>query len=175
MTKHFHLAVLISGAALTVAAASPPPPKDLAPIFQVHYSSMKAAIAARDAKALASLLAPGFVSEDVDSHTEDANAMIRQVSGMPIDPNKASDTVIESVDLAGDTAIVRQRYHMTTTKIASGAPPKSIDLVTWSTDTWINIENTWLIQKTVTNRLEYKVDGRLVAHKDHSAPRPAEH
>jgi hypothetical protein len=48
-----------------------------------------------------------------------------------------------------------------------------VELVTLSTDTWIKSEGTWLMRRTVTNQLDYKIDGRLVAHKDRAGGAPA--
>jgi hypothetical protein len=81
------------------------------------------------------------------------------------DPNKKSKTTLETVSRQGDTALVRQRYDMRTTKAGSDGVQHQIELVALSTDTWVKPQAVWLMQRTVTNELSYFVDGAMVAHK----------
>lgn len=120
---------------------------------------------ARDAMAVASLLAPSFVSIDVSGQSEDASQMIQEVAGLPKDPLKVSTTTLLSVKPVGNTAVVEQRYDMKTTKAAPDGAKRNIELITLSTDTWVNSNGEWLMQKTETEQLDYYVDGRRVAHE----------
>jgi hypothetical protein len=47
-----------------------------------------------------------------------------------------------------------------------GATKQAVELVTLSTDTWIKSGEAWLLRRTVTKQLDYKIDGRLIAHKE---------
>jgi ketosteroid isomerase-like protein len=173
ISRVLYLLTFVLGASMSALAAMTPAERALVKALQARYSDMKAAMDARDAKTIASMLAPGFVSENVEGKTETADAMIREVAALPHDPKRLSDTMIEAAFVSGDTATVTQRYHMTTTKVApDGATPKSIELSTASTDTWISSGNTWLLKQTVTMRLDYSIDGHVVAHKEHPGPSP---
>lgn len=94
--------------------------------------------------------------------------MIQEVAGLPKDPLKVSTTTLLSVKPVGNTAVVEQRYDMKTTKTAPDGAKRNIELITLSTDTWVNSNGEWLMQKTETEQLDYYVDGQRVAHKIHS-------
>ena len=131
---------------------------------------MKTAMAGRDSKAIAALLAPGFVSIDSSGQSETASQMIQEVEGLPKDPLKVSTTTLLSIKVAGSSAVVDQRYDMKTVKTAADGTKANIQLVALSTDTWVNINGAWLLQKTVTNRLDYYKNGQLVMHKVNPQP-----
>ena len=126
---------------------------------------MKTAMAERESKAIAALLAPDFVSIDSSGQSETASQMIQEVDGLPKDPLKVSTTILLSVKVAGNSAVVDQRYDMKTDKTASDGTKTNVQLITLSTDTWVNINGVWLLQKTVTNQLDYCKNGQLVMHK----------
>jgi hypothetical protein len=134
-----------------------------------RYKELKGAMASGDVASIKVILAPGFVSEDVSGNKEDADAMLREVSALQKDPNKVSETTVVSVDRNADTAVAVQRYHMTTSKPTQDGSSKQVDLVTVSKDTWKLVANgSWLISSTITQQLDYKVNGNLVAHKEHA-------
>jgi len=140
-------------------------PDDLKPALQARYDTMKAAMAAHDGSAIAAILAPDFTSVDTSGQTDTAAQMIDGVNRLKSDPNKKSKTTLETVSRQGDTALVRQRYDMRTTKAGSDGVQHQIELVALSTDTCVKPQAVWLMQRTVTNELSYFVDGAMVAHK----------
>lgn len=134
-------------------------------VLEGRYAAMKNCMAAHDARAIAALLAPDFISVDVNGQTEDGARMIQEVIALPTDPNKTSRTTLQSVQVSGDTAVVVQRYDMKTTKISPDGASRNTELVTVSTDTWVKADQTWLIRRTVTEQLDYYVNGQPAAHK----------
>lgn len=137
-------------------------------VFEGRYAAMKSAMADRNPKAIAALLSPDFASEDVSGKTETSEQMIRQVCALPRDPNKISATTVLSVQIAGETASVMQRYHMSTTKATDGAVKQAVELDTLSSDIWVKSNGVWLLRRTATNQLDYKINGRLAVHKERS-------
>jgi hypothetical protein len=131
---------------------------------------MKTAMAERNSKAIAALLAPDFMSIDSSGQSENASEMIQEVDGLQKDPSKVSTTTLLSIKVAGDSAVVDQRYEMRTIKTAADGTKANIQLITLSTDTWVNINGVWLLQKTATNRLDYYKNGLLVLHKVYPQP-----
>jgi hypothetical protein len=75
-----------------------------------------------------------------------------------------STTTLLSVKVAGSTAVVNQRYDMKTVKTAADGSKTNIELISLSTDTWANVNGSWLLQKTVTNQLDYYKNGQLAMH-----------
>ena len=138
--------------------------------FQSRYAAMKTAMGGRDSKAIAALLAPGFVSIDSSGQSETASQMIQEVDGLPKDPLKVSTTTLLSIKVVGSSAVVDQRYDMKTVKTAADGSKVNTQLITFSADTWVNINGVWLLQKTVTNQLDYYRNGQLVVHKVNPQP-----
>jgi Domain of unknown function (DUF4440) len=133
--------------------------------LEKRYAAMKVAIDAKDRQALAAFLAPGFVSVDVDGKSQTAEEMLDQFAKSPKDPNRVSETTLVSVKLGGGVATVSQRYHMTSVRIISDGSRHPTERDTLSTDTWVRSGDTWLLKKTVTEELDYSVDGKKMPHK----------
>jgi hypothetical protein len=127
---------------------------------------MKSAMEARDSDEVAAVLAPSFESVDVSGKTSSAAQMVEQVSTLPEDPRRVSKTTILSAQRDGGTAVVGQRYEMTSTKTQpDGTTDQIVEIVAVSTDTWVDLGGVWLLQRTATDELIYKIDGKVVAHK----------
>lgn len=107
------------------------------------------------------------MSEDTSGKQERRDEVLHQLGALPKDPNKSSETTLLTVERQANTALVLQRYHMTTRKTKPDGSPQDVDLVTDSEDTWLLSGDSWLVAKTVTKKLDYKVNGALVAHKEH--------
>ena len=139
----------------------------LRPVLEGRYTAMKSAMAARDGKAISEILAPDFISEDASGQKENADTMIQGVLALPKDPLKVSNTTILSIKASTESATVDQRYNMKTTKAAPEGNKRDVELIAVSTDTWIKSKDTWLLLRTVTNQMDYFVNGQLLAHKVH--------
>ncbi len=153
---------LIVVMALSAAAADD---SVLRSVLEKRYEAMKAAMADRKPTAIAALLAPDFLSVDVSGHSENAAQMIEEVAGSPNDPLKVSDTTLLSIETSDNTAVVSQRKDKKTTKTGPDGSKRNIELITLSTDTWINSKGVWLIQRTETDQLDYFVNGQTTIHK----------
>ncbi|MEO7326713.1 MAG: nuclear transport factor 2 family protein [Dokdonella sp.] len=161
--------MLMFGANVATATA---PESDLKKIFEGRYAAMKVAMEARDSKALAAFFAQDFQSIDVNGTVESLDQMLQEVMAMPVDPARISGTTVLSAERHGDVATVVQRYHMTTTKPSlDGSGDKPVELTAISTDTWIKSDGVWLGKDTQTEEMEYKKDGKVLAHQQRK-PRP---
>lgn len=134
-----------------------------------RYAAIKIAMAARDDKAVAATLAPNFTSVDVSGQSENAAEMLQEIDALAKDPNKRSVTTVLSIKVDANVATVKQRYDMKTVKTAAGGTKRSVEFVTLSTDKWVNANGTRLLQETVTDQLDYYINGQLAAHKVRSA------
>jgi len=138
----------------------------LRPVLESRYAAMKSAMADRDAKAISSLLTVDFISIDVSGNSGSAAQMITEANALPEDQSRISNTEILSVEREGEVegegevAVVQQRYDMKTTKSGPDDSKPNIELIAISTDTWINPNGVWLLQKTVTNQTDLLVDGK---------------
>ncbi len=139
----------------------------LRPVSEGRYAAMKLAMAAHDGKAISEILAPDFISEDASGQRENADTMIQEVLALPKDPLKVSNTTILAIKVNAESATVDQRYDMKTTKAGPDGNKRDVELVAVSTDTWIKSKDTWLLQRTVTNQMDYSANGKLLIHKVH--------
>jgi hypothetical protein len=152
---------------LPLAAASAPDAQ-LKAALEGRYAAMKSAMAERDPAAIKALLAPDFESVDVDGKVETADQMVGEVLALPKDPSKVSDTTLLSVVQNADTVTVSQRYHMTKTKNRPDGTPQAVEILTTSTDIWVRSGDQWLLRRTATETLDYKIDGKSLLHKEHA-------
>ena len=136
-------------------------------VLEDRYAAMKAAMASRNADAVSALLTADFVSEDTQGRREGRDQMLREVSALPSDPKKSSKTTVVSIQRKGVVAVAIQRYEMHTEKPKGDGSVQRVELVTLSRDTWVHPKDTWLLRETVTESLDYQIDGRVVAHQEH--------
>ncbi len=126
---------------------------------------MKSAMANRDAKEVAALLAPNFVSIDVSGNEKTGDQMIESVKALPVNLNRVSNTTLVSIESSGNKAVVKQRYDMKTVRVATDGAKQEVELTTLSTDVWILTHGTWFLQQTVTDQMDALVDGKSMVHK----------
>ncbi len=126
---------------------------------------MKSAMANRDAKEVAALLAANFVSIDVSGDEKTGDQMIESVKALPVNPNRISNTTLVSIESSGNKAVVKQRYDMKTVRVAADGAKQEVELTTLSTDVWILTRGTWFLQQTVTDQMDALVDGKSMVHK----------
>lgn len=139
------------------------------PTFDKLYAQFKQAVDGRDPQALVLMLAPGFVDEEVSGATTSADKMLTELAQLPQDPHRQAQTTLLSVRSDGHIAKVTQRYRMTTIKTLANGEKKSVELVALSDDTWTHADGTWRIERTVTEQVDFRVDGKMLAHKVHAA------
>lgn len=156
------LPLLLAGSMYAEAAEA-----SLKAALETRYAELKADMAARDTAALATLLAPDFISEDASGGRQTRSEMLQSMPALPKDPNKTSETTLESVERKGHTAEVIQQYHMVTRKAQADGALHQVDLQTRSRDIWVQAGSTWLLKETVTLRMDYRIDGVLVGRQEH--------
>jgi Domain of unknown function (DUF4440) len=137
----------------------------LRPILEGRYAAMKSAMANRDAKQIATLLAPGFVSIDVSGKETTGDQMIESLKALPVNPDRVSNTTLLSIESSGDKAVVKQRYNMKTVRAGADGAKQEVELATLSTDVWILSRGTWVLQQTVTDQMDAVVDGKPIVHR----------
>jgi hypothetical protein len=134
-------------------------------VLEGRYAAMKAAMANRDEREIAALLAPDFVSADVSGSEKTGAQMIDALKAAPVNPDKMSNTTLLSVESNGGTATVKQRYNMKTVKATPDGAKHQVELTTLSSDVWVSTGGTWILQRTQTDQMDYLVDGKPLVHK----------
>src|SRR5262249_17332898 len=85
---------------------------ELRPIREGRYAELETGMANRDAKAIATLLAPDFVSIDVSGKETYGHQMIESLKALHDNPNRVSNTTLLSIEPSGNKAVVKQRYNI---------------------------------------------------------------
>jgi hypothetical protein len=165
MHKHGFVFFFFCLFAIFSAGPGRPEDRELRTVLEGRYAALKSAMASRNENEIASLLSPDFASEDVSGKVQTASQTIQQVKGLPQDPNKVSKTTLLSIERSGGAVIAEQRYDMKTVKTGADGIKRDAGLITLSTDSWIIVDGTWLLQRTVTNQLDYSLDGQAIVHK----------
>lgn len=63
------------------------------------YAKLKAAMAERNASVISAMLTPNFVIEDFSGKTETGEQMMTELSKVPADPARKSETTVVSADI----------------------------------------------------------------------------
>jgi hypothetical protein len=135
--------------------------------FEPLYAKLKVVMADRDEKGILGMLAPDFQSEDASGNVTNSEKMVSSLSKLLKDPNKTSTTTILEVTAKGKNAFVKQKYQMNTIKLGADGSSKKAELVSVSNDTWEFTNGKWLLLKTVTQEMQYTLDGKEVNHQLH--------
>jgi len=158
-------ALLLCFSVILGIAAAQAADNKLRTVLEGRYAAMKSAMANRDAKEVAALLAPNFVSIDVSGNEKTGDQMIESVKALPVNLNRVSNTTLVSIESSGNKAVVKQRYDMKTVRVATDGAKQEVELTTLSTDVWILTHGTWFLQQTVTDQMDALVDGKSMVHK----------
>jgi hypothetical protein len=137
---------------------------ELRTIFEGRYAAMRSAVANRDTKEIATLLAPDFVSIDVSGKETTGGQMIESLKALPVDPNRVSNTTLLSIEPSGNKAVVKQRYNMKTVRAAANGAKQEVELTSLSTDVWVLTGGTWVLQQTATDQMDALIDGKPLVH-----------
>jgi hypothetical protein len=160
ITGALSLAIVCTLACLQPAAAHDD--GSVLPALQARYKILQAAVAAGDDKALSAVLAPHFVGIDVAGETDGTKAL---VAGLELN-QPGADTVamtISSPKERGDSVTVRRRLEIKARNPDAFEDARSVEFVAYSTDTWVKVDGTWLLQKSTAQQLAYYVDGEQIA------------
>lgn len=133
--------------------------------LDARYAQMKSAMHTHDTRMLRAILAPDFVSVELNGKTESADQMIQEIKALPSDASRSSRTTLLSIRPSKTRAVVEQQYTMRTKREGPNGMEHNIKLITVSTDTWVLLRGSWRIQRTVTNQLDYYLDGKHVLHQ----------
>jgi hypothetical protein len=158
-------ALLIAGALTAGSKFALADDEALRPQFELLYAQLKTAMAKRDQAAIRALLEPDFVSMELSGDVKTVDQLIADLSVLPVDPAKKSETTVVSIDATDDRASVVQTYHMTSIKKPWFGKAYPLEIIARSTDEWHRHGNAWLMAKTRTDELEMRENGATTIHK----------
>jgi Domain of unknown function (DUF4440) len=131
-------------------------------VFSQLYTALRTAMRNHDQASVGAMLAPGFESYDASGKKESAEDMLDQVANLPDDPNRITDTEVESVETNGLTAKVVQHYTMSTRRAGPDGVPHRIEVSAVSDDVWTRESGSWRLLSTSTREVTMLKDGKVV-------------
>ena len=139
-------------------------------LLERKYSRLELFALTGESQGAARVLAPGFIIENVDGTTENADQFLSE--GLPIRGQNRkggeSEMRLLSIERRGNTAIVAVQHQMKATRAepVTGAP-QEVRQTTKSTDRWMFFNGDWLLTRSVTIEASYCVEGKEVRHELH--------
>jgi len=153
---------LVPGAALADARSD----------FQARYVQLQAAWDTREPEQIKPLLTPDFAAIDIAGRKQTADDLIDRLSMIPVDPDRAEKTTVESADVQGQTALVTQRKEAGGTREGRDGKMHTMSFVVISNDTWAQGPSGWLLKTTEAQDMTMTRDGQ-VRHMKKGDPMPA--
>jgi ketosteroid isomerase-like protein len=138
--------------------------------FESLYAKFKKAVRDQDTAAVLAMLDTDFVSIEISDARKNADQMLSEISSIPKNPRKESQTDVLSVEITGDFAHVTQRYHMRAPRPGADGKEQVFEVTALSTDTWERHGGDWLLQETRTDEIEMLMDGKELVHTVRPSP-----
>jgi hypothetical protein len=131
-----------------------------------RYAAMKTAMEAHDADHMRALVTPDYQSIDAQGRLlGGVNELIAAMAFLaPPDPRRMVSSTIVSLKRDGDVATVHQRYDSKTGRKSLDGADHTYEQISLTTDTWVDGEGGWRMQKTQTDELTILVSGKTAMH-----------
>jgi hypothetical protein len=127
--------------------------------MQDEYDRLMAAVSAHSKLAVTAYLTADFIGIDVRGHDEHARQMLSRLgSGQP---GGAEITTVLSARTNGKHMIVERKSLEST---QATAPREQRAVETFFSDTWIDSDGAWLLQRSRVDRIDTYVNGIRVSH-----------
>ncbi len=136
----------------------------LTEIMRGRHDALHAAILTHDNKSISATLSPNYQGIEASAKTKDRNEWLAKIALIPSDMKGPSRKTVVSAIQEGKLVTVRQHSQMTIIKVVDGAAHE-INVEASSTDGWIPVGDTFILQRSAANEISVKVDGILVSHK----------
>jgi hypothetical protein len=160
----FSMALLAGLTGLAAVAARAGDAENVA-LFQGLYDKAHAVYQSRDRAAITALFDEGFVSIDLNDTRRTAGQIIDAIMKIPPEVAKDRRTTVTAVIITGDTANVRQQYHLRQEKTDSSGTRHVMVVDASSRDIWVSHDGAWRIRESRSDAVDLSIDGNVVAHK----------
>ena len=125
-----------------------------------EYYRLRESLSAHNDLAATAYLAPDFVGTDVRGRDEDAKQMLYRMKSYRKDAAQIT-TVLSAREIGKRMAVGRKVLEVT--KVTVGRKSQTLETLTFFSDTWIDSDGTWLLQRSRVDRIDTYVDGRLAS------------
>ncbi|PZQ55518.1 MAG: hypothetical protein DI555_09420 [Novosphingobium pentaromativorans] len=127
--------------------------------IEVRYEELRVAMESREGARIKPLLAPDFVRTDLGNNTMSADELIAGLAKIPVDPDRKSQTTVQSVSVNGKTAEVVQQQVASDTRQGRDGKMHSFGTTSLSHDTWVQSDKGWLLKTTQAQSTTITRDG----------------
>ncbi len=163
--KRLH--VFAAGLVLTSLSAMAPAQEDLKALFNARYSELTQAMQAKDAAAVARVVAPDYQMTDIRGDTHDAAGLVtlfeRLGGGAAGGAQRKSEVL--SAAITGTSAAVQNKVDTQSTRTGPDGQPHQMGLIVISDDSWVLIDGAWRLKSSVQKDLTVMRDGEEFLHQ----------
>ena len=135
-------------------------------MFAMRYDELHQATDARDQKTMEAIFAADFVSVDLKDAKSPRDKLIAAIMASPKDPTRKGETKVLTAKIDGDTAIITQRFHLTSQQPDASGTKHDVEVTSEATDTWALRDGNWVLVQTRTDLLDMVIDQRPFVHKE---------
>jgi len=128
--------------------------------IEEEYTRLMAALSAHSDLAVTAYLAPSFVSTDLRGRNENTQQMLSRMKSRP--RAALQITTVLSAHAIGDRMTV-SRKSLEAAEPTGRDKRQTLETLTFFSDTWINDDGTWLLERSRVVGVDTFVDGRLTS------------
>jgi hypothetical protein len=151
--------IALMGAALACMVAPGIAWADTRSEIEARYEQLRDAMDSREGARIKPLLAPDFVRTDLGNNTMTADQLIAGLAKIPADPDRKSETTLQSVTVDGKTAEVVQEQVASDTREGRDGKVHVFGTRSLSHDTWVQSGEGWLLKATQAQSTAITRDG----------------
>jgi hypothetical protein len=126
--------------------------------MQEEYSRFMAAVAAHSDLAATACLTPDFVATDVKGRHENANQMLARLYSRP--KNGIELSTVQSAHAVGTRINIGRTLETIDTTL--GRKWRPVATLTFFSDTWVDSDGAWLLERSKVDRIEKLTNGGRV-------------
>lgn len=162
----------LMGAALACLVAPGIAWADTKSEIEARYEQLRDAMDSREGARIKPLLAPDFVRTDLGNNVMSADELIAGLAKIPVDPDRKSETTLQSVTVDGNTAEVVQEQVASDTREGRDGKVHVFGTKSLSHDTWVQGDGGWLLKATQAQSTAITRDGVTIRTIRKGDPEP---
>lgn len=157
---------LAAGFAVAAIASAAPAQDDPKALFAARYAELRAAMQAKDAAAIARIVAPDYAMTDIRGETHDAASLTKLADRMQGGaPDRTTEAEVLAAAVTGPTAQVRQKVNTRMTRVGPDGAPHKMEMIVLTDDTWVQIDGAWRLRTSIQKDLTVLRDGEEFFHQ----------
>lgn len=156
---------LAAGIAMAVIGSAAQAQNDPKALFSARYGELRTAMAAGDTSGIAQLVTPDYSMTDIRGESHDAAGLAVLAQRMQGGSDRKIESEVLKVALTGAQAAVEHKTSTSLTRSGPDGQPHQLQMIVVSDDSWVQVNNTWLLRTSVQKDLTVLRDGAEFFHQ----------